>query len=516
MSKGAEVRVARREWLAELRAARDEGETRRVADLLTEIAVQAPELQGAACEVVRGNNDAGAVKREEWARGFFISRTPQLGEEATTTQFAPGPGVVVLQRFGRRIGTKPAGLEEMVAELAERVAEPEADEAKSAEAEPEQEEAEAETAAWAIQVEFSANKPINDDEPALLTADASYDHARVFAQRKCWKLGMLGVYYWRGGFWEWDGRVYKQLPELDLRAKVYGFLDVSRKRSKGLEDGTTRFRPKPKDTNALLDGLKAGLTLPSSCEPSTWLDTGEHAGEVMMFQNGMVELESRLLVPATPKLWVQGGVGYDWDPLAQCPLYDAYQETIFPSDQEAKDCFDEWLGLNMTEDISFQKGMMCVGPPRSGKGTMFGIIEALIGAEAYMALDMEKWQAGENSMERLIARKALVFPDVRLRPAKWWGQRFDPGGMDYVSVQHQLKIIGGDIISIGKKWEKLPYTGRLPGHITMGMNQVPNFNDAVLACTRFRRHRVRCFDGAGGVSWRDGSLLESSSLRRCG
>ena len=37
-----------------------------------------------------------------------------------------------------------------------------------------------------------------------------------------------------------------------------------------------------------------------------------------------------------------------------------------------------------------------------------------------------------------------------------------------------------------------------------------------LACTRFRRHRVRCFDGAGGGSWRDGSLLASSSLRLCG
>jgi dGTP triphosphohydrolase len=36
-----------------------------------------------------------------------------------------------------------------------------------------------------------------------------------------------------------------------------------------------------------------------------------------------------------------------------------------------------------------------------------------------------------------------------------------------------------------------------------------------VACTRFRRHRVRCFDGAGGGSWRDGSLRESSSLRPC-
>ena len=37
-----------------------------------------------------------------------------------------------------------------------------------------------------------------------------------------------------------------------------------------------------------------------------------------------------------------------------------------------------------------------------------------------------------------------------------------------------------------------------------------------MACTRFRRHRVRCFDGTGGVSWRDGSLHASSSLRLCG
>ena len=36
-----------------------------------------------------------------------------------------------------------------------------------------------------------------------------------------------------------------------------------------------------------------------------------------------------------------------------------------------------------------------------------------------------------------------------------------------------------------------------------------------LACTRFRRHRVWCFDGTGGASWRGGSLRGSSSLRLC-
>jgi hypothetical protein len=41
-------------------------------------------------------------------------------------------------------------------------------------------------------------------------------------------------------------------------------------------------------------------------------------------------------------------------------------------------------------------------------------------------------------------------------------------------------------------------------------------SDIFVACTRFRRHRVRCFDGTGGGSWRDGSLRASSSLRLYG
>ena len=33
-----------------------------------------------------------------------------------------------------------------------------------------------------------------------------------------------------------------------------------------------------------------------------------------------------------------------------------------------------------------------------------------------------------------------------------------------------------------------------------------------LACTRFRRHRVRCFDGTGGASWSDGSFIREFKL----
>jgi hypothetical protein len=62
----------------------------------------------------------------------------------------------------------------------------------------------------------------------------------------------------------------------------------------------------------------------------------------------------------------------------------------------------------------------------------------------------------------------------------------------------------------------LPDTSQYFGGLRRRSAKAMSFGDLVLACTRFRRHRVRCFDGTGGESWRDGSLRGSSSLRPCG
>jgi hypothetical protein len=49
-----------------------------------------------------------------------------------------------------------------------------------------------------------------------------------------------------------------------------------------------------------------------------------------------------------------------------------------------------------------------------------------------------------------------------------------------------------------------------PSEYLMGVMRDP------VACTRFRRHRVRCFYGTGGGSWRDEGIRGSSSLRLFG
>jgi hypothetical protein len=60
-----------RDWLPELRQARDARDKDAFIDLLTAIALAAPELQGAACEIARGVGD-DEERWEKWAKGFFI------------------------------------------------------------------------------------------------------------------------------------------------------------------------------------------------------------------------------------------------------------------------------------------------------------------------------------------------------------------------------------------------------------------------------------------------------------
>jgi hypothetical protein len=85
------------------------------------------------------------------------------------------------------------------------------EEEQKAEPEPEAE-PEGEPKRKPITVSFSLDDPIEDTEPAVLSPTASYDNAREFARRRCWRAGSLAVYAWGGKFWEWNGRTYRAMP----------------------------------------------------------------------------------------------------------------------------------------------------------------------------------------------------------------------------------------------------------------------------------------------------------------
>src|SRR5690625_3155085 len=101
------------------------------------------------------------------------------------------------------------------------------------------------------------------------------------------------------------------------------------------------------------------------------------------------------------------------------------------------------MGLFLTLDTSFQKAPMLVGPPRSGKGTITGVIEALVGPENFASLTLSKF-ATNFGLQSAIGKSVIAVPDARLS-----------GRADLTQiVENLLAITGEDVVTIDRKYRE--------------------------------------------------------------
>jgi hypothetical protein len=114
----------------------------------------------------------------------------------------------------------------------------------------------------------------------------------------------------------------------------------------------------------------------------------------------------------------------------------------------------------------------------------------------------------ESSLDEIIN----LFVDINQQGAKV--KRFDI--VKAIGSENPLLSSVFELVAQEQTRKDDKYFKKKATAFTRVLEKLQIVQNASVACTRFRRHRVRCFDGTGGESWRGGSLHESSSLRRCG
>jgi putative DNA primase/helicase len=312
----------------------------------------------------------------------------------------------------------------------------------------------------------------------VLSKAAPMDSARAFARDRLSKGGVHATYYYRGEWWQWNGRFYEIAPADRIMGEVYDYLDSAVVRT---ENGQQRFKPKPEHAEALIKCLKSCVAIDDRDGPPRWLLDGSgkpSAENLLVFHDCLVDVETGEVVELTPQLWAHGGVDFAFDPQARCPRWERFLEEIFPGDPESQMTIEEQLGYGMTNDTRFEKGALWVGVKRSGKSTLAWVQERLAGVGACVSLSFHDWMKTKNSREHLVGRKVGIFADVRLKPAKSYGLTgYDPGGIDHQSAQLLLNIIGRDKVSLGRKFKKV-WEGRLFLKPIITSNEVPNLQDA--------------------------------------
>jgi putative DNA primase/helicase len=92
-------------------------------------------------------------------------------------------------------------------------------------------------------------------------------------------------------------------------------------------------------------------------------------------------LETRELIAHTPNYFTPVQLPYPFDADAECPDFDVFLKDIMLGRQDYIELVQEFIGYLFRPDVREQKFLLCVGEGANGKGVLFELVQALIGAE---------------------------------------------------------------------------------------------------------------------------------------
>jgi D5 N terminal like len=114
--------------------------------------------------------------------------------------------------------------------------------------------------------------------------------------------------------WDWDGMCYRERDPEEVRSFVWKLLAAAEKYGKAGK--LVRFEPNPANVTATIDALK-GVTHLSDAPMPGWMGAGRPTGdlcEIVACQNGLLHVESRVLLPHTPRFWSANALDFGYDP----------------------------------------------------------------------------------------------------------------------------------------------------------------------------------------------------------
>jgi len=271
--------------------------------------------------------------------------------------------------------------------------------------------------------------------------------------------GVPRLRFWRGTWLYWRAGAYREVPPSEVRGEVVDHLDAGFCKVTSAAVGN------------VLDGLRAKARLSHHVEPPAWLGDnapGWNPIDVLVCKNGVVHLPSLVagkpdyLRPATPRLFTQTALDYDFRPDAPRPEnWLRFLGELWPDDADSVATLQEWAGYVLTPDSSQQKIALVIGPRRSGKGTLCRVLTALVGKQNVCAPTLASL-ATNFGLWALVGRSLAVISDGRL------GGRTD----SQIVVERLLSISGEDALTIDRK-NLEPITVRLPTRFMLCSNELP-------------------------------------------
>lgn len=195
---------------------------------------------------------------------------------------------------------------------------------------------------------------------------------------------------------------------------------------------------------------------------------------VVPFENGLLDLKTRTLQPATPSYALDWSLPHRFDPTTTCPNITAWLSEAVENDEETVQLLRAWLAA-LVRGIPLQNFVVLIGRGGSGKGTLQRLAMALVGS-------------GNVAISSL-----RDLEENRFETAKLYGKRLamiNEAGRHGGALNMLKAVTGGDHIPLERKHVQQSGSFVFTGLVLLATNEQIASTDATSGLER-RRIMVR-------------------------
>jgi putative DNA primase/helicase len=349
--------------------------------------------------------------------------------------------------------------------------------------------------------------------PVPIIEDGPLSRARRFLVDRCTlcdggkpRAGtVFTLRYWQDCWWTYTGTHWKLLAGVDLRGRVWhwldGFWSIGR-------DGPVELEPTRRMVEDVVEALATYVlvdaeTMPVWLEPDYGADgaprwTTERRlgsgsglpepGMLIASRGGLLDVQEWIAGrvvehPHTPRLFSRACLPYALPAdkmraalaagtehelvAASGPVWLKFLGEAFEDDEQSIKALQQWFGYNLIPDTSLEKILMVQGLKRSGKGTVITGLVAMQGKDAIVMTSMSKL-TGRFGLASFPGKLSAIMGDAHI------GR--------FTDATEAVEILkggsGGDAQAIDRKnKDELPYV-MLNVRYTIACNRVPDLPDA--------------------------------------
>ena len=250
------------------------------------------------------------------------------------------------------------------------------------------------------------------------------------------------AYWWNGQKWEF--------AEESLMRRYVG---ESMVRALG-QDG-------PKVTQSRINGTLAVMR-----DRLDRMGTINPVSRLVFFRNGALDVDTGELMPHNPENRNSNVLSCDYNPSANCKVWQAWLAEIFESDLQRVELLQEIIGWTLiTDNLGIQKAPIFIGAQRAGKGTILKVVSKLLndaaGAFQLPNLDNDKVLAG------MTQRNVVIDYDCA-----------SPDKKNARQIVGLFKAItANEPVSVKLLYTQVPFQGALNCKLLLASNSVPTMWD---------------------------------------